>query len=340
MEHPATSPQMAARIVRLCLEQRQNVLLVGRPGIGKTDIVMAAAMELSWPLETLHGVSILPEEPAGIPMPNADHTAVDWIPSALLKRMLETTKPLVVFLDDFGQASPAVQAALMQWLLGRRINNHVISELVRFVAASNRKESSMGVSGLLAPVKGRFAQILNVEPSADDWAVWAIQAGLPLEGIAFARFRPEYLEAYKPTGDFWPEASPRTITRALEWYASIRDEALMLPMLANAAGAAWATEFLAFCRVWRSLPDVEAIVNSPDTAQVPGGDKLDVLYAVTTALAAKAKPANLAALMRYIDRLPVTFGAIFVKDCAARSKALAGHGAVTQWVTKHPELMS
>ena len=68
------------------------------------------------------------------------------------------------FLDDLGQAPMSVQAAAMQLILARRINGFKISDKVIFMAATNRREDKAGVTGILEPVKSRFAWIVELVP--------------------------------------------------------------------------------------------------------------------------------------------------------------------------------
>jgi hypothetical protein len=57
----------------------------------------------------------------------------------------------------------------MQLILARRVNSFTLPDCVSFVAASNRRQDKAGVTGILEPVKSRFATILEVSPDLDDW---------------------------------------------------------------------------------------------------------------------------------------------------------------------------
>ncbi len=59
----------------------------------------------------------------------------------------------VVFLDDIGQSPPAVQAALMQLILARRVNGHRLSDHVVFCGATNDTMHLAGVAGLCARLR-------------------------------------------------------------------------------------------------------------------------------------------------------------------------------------------
>ena len=90
------------------------------------------------------------------------------------------------------------------------INGHRVSGQVVFIAATNRRTDRAGVSGILEPVKSRFATLVELTADINDWCVWAVGAGIAPEVIAFLRFRPELLCAFDPTSDLTNSPLPRT----------------------------------------------------------------------------------------------------------------------------------
>src|SRR6185436_20188967 len=108
-------------------------------------------------------------------------------------------RPCLWFLDDLGQAPPAVQASYMPWLLERECAGNRLPDHVVVMAATNRRTDRAGVAGVLEPVKSRFASIVTLEPDVDEWCDWAIkQPFMPPEVVAFIRFRPETLNQFVP----------------------------------------------------------------------------------------------------------------------------------------------
>ena len=55
-----------------------------------------------------------------------------FLPYGELHEILHAQEETIFFLDDLGQATPAVQAACMQLILARRINGHIVSDKVTF----------------------------------------------------------------------------------------------------------------------------------------------------------------------------------------------------------------
>lgn len=310
------------------LPAREPVLLTGPPGVGKSDLVAGVARTLGYSLVVTHPVVSDPTDFKGMPavVPGEAGPSAEFLPFGDLARLLSATRATVVMLDDLGQAPPAVQAALMQLVLARRVNGHALSEEVRFVAATNRRQDRAAVTGLLAPLLDRFTTVLEVGFDVDDWVAWGIDHGMPPELLAFARLRPQLLATFEPGRDLARSPTPRAVAGLGRLVArGILDH----EVLSGAAGEGFATEFLAFRRTWSALPDRLEIYLSPTTAPVP--EAPDVLYALMGALAFGADVGNWDATVRYLERVPPEFAVLCVRDATRRDRALVQTGAYTRW---------
>jgi len=289
------------------------VLVIGKPGIGKSDIVKHVADTLGYELLIVHPVVEEPTDAKGMPWisQKGEVTVADFIPFGNSKKMRETTKPLIVFIDDFGQAAPSMQAAYMQPLLSRELNGVRISDEVRFVAASNRREDKAAVGGLLEPVKSRFCTILELEVDTDDWVLWALNNKMPIELISFIRFNKKMLDNFEPTKDIRNSPSPRTVSFVGKMLNMGIPEELRYEMFKGAAGEIFATEFIAYLKVWMGLPSIGQIKLNPDTAPVP--TETGAMYAVSTLCANSMDAGNMAPLYTYLKRLPMEFMVSAVK---------------------------
>lgn len=316
---------------------REPVLLVGSPGIGKSDLVTAAARTLGHDLIVTHPVVDEPIDYKGMPavVPGADGPTAKFLPFGELHRMVTAQTPTLVLMDDLGQAPPAVQGAAMQLVLARQINGQRISDHVSFVAATNRREDRAAVTGLITPLLDRFTLSLPVEFDLDDWVAWGIQNGMPVELLAYARLKPEAVNQFVPNRDMTKSPTPRSVA-GLGRLVNLG--VLELEALAGAAGESFAMEFLAFRRTWQEIPDRSEIYLNPDTATVP--EKPDVLYALMGALAFAANPANFSQTVRYLARVPVEFSVACVKDAACRHPEVAKTPTFLQWAQEHAAVFS
>lgn len=319
------TPSQLVTLLSVAIPQRLPVLITGAPGVGKSDIVGQAANLTGAELILSHPAVADPTDAKGLPWPKADKDEATFLPFGELARALKATVPTVWFLDDLGQATPAVQASFMQLILARRVNGHVLPDCVTFVAATNRRADRAGVSGILEPVKSRFATIIELHPDIDSWCQWAFGANIPATLIAFLRFRPDLLSDFKPSADMSNSPMPRT------WASLAKLEALSLPQqvelaaMAGAVGEGPAAEYIAFRRMFQSLTGVDAILLDPAGCKMPTAP--NELYATCTALASKATDQNLSRIGVYAKRLMDAtrgeFAVLLMRDCIRRQPKLA-----------------
>ena len=107
------------------------LLVTGAPGIGKSDVLAQAATRANAHLILSHPAVSDPTDVKGLPWVAADAKHATFLPFGELDRALNATEPTVWFLDDLGQATPAVQASYMQLLLARRVNGHALPDCER-----------------------------------------------------------------------------------------------------------------------------------------------------------------------------------------------------------------
>lgn len=305
--------------------KRLPVLITGRPGIGKSDIVAQVSDALDHDLLISHPVVEDPTDSKGLPFAAPDGQSARFLPFGDLERALQPRKrPLIWFLDDLGQASPAVQAAKMQLLLARRIGEHKLPDDVTFLAATNRRNDNAGVSGILDPLISRFATVVELEATIEEWTAWAVANGVPPELIAFLRFRPDLLSVQKTSRDIEATPSPRSwgfVARAM----GVVPKELELISHAGSVGEGAATELMAFIQIYRELPSPAVILATPDVAPIP--EAPSALYAISAALAMYANESNFERIVTYTERVIGAglneFAALLVTDALRKTPAIA-----------------
>lgn len=313
-------PSALAEVLPYFFEARKPVLLVGPPGIGKTDIPTTAAEKSGYDLILSHPAVGDPTDAKGLPWVAQDHKRATFLPFGEMERAIHATRPTVWFLDDLGQAPGAVQASYMQLLLARRVNDHVLPDCVTFVAATNRRQDKAGVQGILEPVKSRFASILHVEVDIDDWTRWAFDAGMPVELISFLRFRhttgePMLLQ-FNPSLDMVNSPCPRSWANVGRMMLAGLPQRYEREVFAGAVGEAAAGEFVAFLKMAREIPNPDAVILDPDGAVIP--KDMSVKYALVVALAARTNKTTFRGIARYAERLVEAglgeFAALLLRD--------------------------
>jgi hypothetical protein len=330
-------PAALADYLQFTIDNNFPILIKGKPGIGKSDIVtqsvslwerLKAKLSLKAKLIISHPVVSDPTDYKGLPFPKKDGTA-DFLPFGDLQQIITAKEKTIFFLDDLGQASPSVQAACMQLLLARRINGHMVSNHVTFIAATNRREDKAAVSGMLEPVKSRFASIVELEVDTEDWIKWALGHDIPTELIAFIRFRPELLDKFEPTKEIQNSPSPRTIAYVGKQQAAGLPEKFEFEAFKGAAGEAFATEYKAFLKLYRQLPSLDEIILNPSRAPIPS--EPGALYAISGALANKMNDQNIGSICTYLDRLPPENSVACMKDAVTKNRSICNNRAFIQW---------
>lgn len=316
------------------LKENLPVLVKGAPGIGKSDIVTQACNKVNYPLVISHPVVADPTDYKGLPF--AVDGEAHFLPFGDLKLLLETKEPLVYFLDDLGQATPAVQSAVMQLLLARQINGHVISPEVRFIAATNRREDRANVSGILEPVKSRFASIVELEVNTNDWVEWAWRHKMPSELISFIQFRPALLNDFKATRDIENSPCPRTVAFVGKMMNAGIPESIKFETITGATGEAFATQFVAYTKVYMELPTMIEIIDNPDSTILP--ENVSGRYAIMGAIADQMNGTNIKPLLRYLKRLGAEMTVAALKNVAIKTPEVCATKPFIDWATTNGDL--
>ena len=85
-------------------------------------------------------------------------------------------------------------------------------------------------------------------------------------------------------------------------------------------GTGAATEFSAFLRMFRELPNIDPILLNPLQEPVP--ENAAAQYAVASALAHCASDTNFDRICLYLNRLPAEFRVLCVRDAPLRTPAI------------------
>ena len=317
---------LMSRLITL-IRAGESVLLTGRPGCGKSDIAAQCVQEAGRSLIVSHPVISDPVDYRGLPA-NVGGRA-EFLPFGDLRAMIDASEPTTVFFDDLGQAAHSVQAALMQIVLARRIGDHAVSRHVSFVAATNRVRDRAGVSSILAPLINRFAQIIEIDPSIDDWMSWALRNGVPTEVVGFAAWRPALL-AEEPTKEIAAFCSPRSLAAL----GRLRKLGLTgIDTACGAIGAGAGAEFMAFMATAQKLPKIEEILKSPSKAAIPA--ETSAKYAAISLLLNHAAGDTADALTTYALRLGDEYAFLFLTSVITACPEFGGTDRYQKWAEKN-----
>ncbi len=332
---PITALQLMV-LLRKYVEKNRPVLVVGAPGIGKSDVVTQLAKKMKADFLIMHPVVSDPTDIKGMPCVIGEEAM--WIPFGDLKAMMTAKKLLIVFLDDLGQAPPMVQAAFMQLLLLREINGQKISPHVVFVSATNGKEHMAGVSGILEPVKSRFATIVHLECDAVAWIDWATKTGINHKMVQFIRKQPQMLLQFEATSDMVNTPSPRTVVFASEALDYDLPADIERIAVQGAVGEGFAIDLYAFLSVYDELPDIDMALRHPSRIDMPTSASANLAFA--GALGYYANDDNIKNIMKLIKRFKSPeYGSQALTMAQNRNKKIRHNRVVIEWLTENHDIM-
>lgn len=308
---------------------KRPVLVESAPGIGKTQIAAQVALELGVEFKTIHAPLLLPED-YGLPSISKDKSSVDFIVSRD-KFPLETSDCAdrgILLIDELSQADSSAQKILANLIQEREIHGKRLKKDWTIIATGNRLSDRAGANRILGHLANRLTRV-EVEVSLDDWTQWALNNGVKPEVISFIRFRPELLSSYDASQD--TSATPRAWSEGVSPSLGAIESALEFEVFRGDVGEGPASEFLAFLKIFRKLPNPDAVLLNPTKIDVPTDPA--TLYALCGALAHRVTGANFDRAMTYVGRMPPEFSVLFVRDASARCSDIFTTKAYISWAS-------
>lgn len=327
------NPSLVIDTVASLILAGRNVLIKGSPGIGKTEVVKQAIVraqeragqEVGFMYH--HGPSKLPEH-FGVPVPNMARTAVQFcIPGNFpIEGATNLPKLGAVMWDDAGQLDSGQQKIVANIIQERELHGHAMMPGWVHVMTGNRIEDRAGSNRLLTHLANRLT-VITMETHHDDWINWALDNEVAIEVISFIRFKPDMLNSFSPDNE--QNATPRS------WVEGVSDLIGKLPPAAEfetfkgGVGEGPATEFTAFLKVFRELPDPDAVLMDPDKYPVP--TEPSVLFALSGALSVRGNKDNFDRLVNFCGRMPPEFNVRTIKDVIARQPEVTHTRVFSEW---------
>ncbi|MYL28163.1 MULTISPECIES: ATP-binding protein [Halomonadaceae] len=328
------------------------IMLWGPPGVGKSTLVRDVCQEQGIHFMDLRLAQREPVDLRGLPVPKDDH--VDWLLSGEWPRDPESRG--IILFDELTAADRSLQVAAYEMILDRRLGDlYKLPDQWLVVGAGNRSEDQAVAHTISSALANRFCH-LELEAGLETWCQWASRERLHTDVIAFLRFRPECFFAME--GDLergWP--SPRSWTRVAQTLSHGGDElpedSLSL-MIQGLVGQGAGTEFLAFRRQSRDLPDIEAMLEGRIEPEFP--ERADQRYAFATALAQylwkgpkEHRQTRVERFFRISEVMSSDFATLAMLDAMEgasanqreqRAEALLGHARFAQWSQQHGAVFS
>jgi hypothetical protein len=288
----------------------------------------AAALDL--PVIDIRAVLLDPVDLRGLPTIKAGKS--HWATPDFLPAKGEG----VLFLDELNAAPPLVQAACYQLVLDRKLGEYELPKGYAVIAAGNRESDRAVTHRMPSALANRFLH-LDFDIDLADWTTWALANKIETPVIAFLRFRPALLHSFDPKSSEKAFPSPRSWEFVSKILSINPSKEIEYELYKGAIGEGAAAEFTGFIRIFRNLPNPDAILMNPATAPVP--DDPATLYALCGSLARKASVNTFDRLAEYFGRLPVEFSVMAVRDCVQICSGITETRAFIEWCSVNSEVL-
>ena len=311
---------------------QRTVCIEGPPGGGKTTIVHQVAEELGVPCIERHMPTMLVED-FGVLFPKGEESLHYKLPDWFPLKGKAPDRGILLF-DDRNQAGGDLQKVLANICQARTLHGAQMPDGWMVVSTGNRQSDRAGANRVLSHLRNRET-VLELETHIDDSTAWALNNNVRSEVVSFWRFRPALLHDFDAQRD--QNATPRS------WVDGVSDVLGTVPPEAEyecfkgAIGEGAAAEFTGFLRIFRKLPNPDAVQMNPTTADVPTDPA--TIYALAGSLAARATDSNMDRFGTYIERLPPEFSVLAMSMACRRNPDLANTGAFTKWSIAHQEVL-
>ena len=327
-------PTLMKSTLKSLISIKRTVCLEGPPGGGKTTLVQDVARELGLSYIEMHLPTMLVED-FGIPVidgPSLTYKVPDWYPAKGSRH--DDGRGGVLCFDDRNQAGADIQKVLANICQARTLHGAPLADGWSVVSTGNRMSDRAGANRILSHLRNRET-VIELETHLDDSTQWMIDNDVKPEVIAFLRFRTGLLHDFDPQRESNP--TPRSWVEGVSAVLGAVPPEAEYECFKGAVGEGAAAEFVGFLRIFRKLPNPDAILLSPDTYDVPSDPA--TLYALSGSLAERASQANLDRVCTYISRMPPEFSVLTMSYACRKKPELASTQAFTQWAVKHQDVL-
>jgi len=240
----------------------------------------------------------------------------------------------LLFLDEMNSAPIAVQAAAYKLVLDRAVGQNKLHPQVAIMAAGNKEDDNAIVNRMGTAMQSRMVHI-NLKVDFKAWLAWAASAGIDHRITSFINYKPDNLSKFNPNHSDATSACSRTwefCSRLIAPYpGQLPNEKRAL--IAGTISEGMAAEFFGFCKIYKSLPTVQDIISNPTKIKVP--EEPSQMFALSGSIANHIKEGTAAALMSFVERMPLEFQVITLQEMLKRNKEMIKAPSVTGWVNKN-----
>lgn len=345
---PVLTPSQLERHLLICKQTNQSVLILGRPGGGKTTIVHKVC-DMTKTYAVVRRVNGMDPTDLGLPYVYEDNNGIkrhsftvpDFFFGADDDIPEEYPGGVAVFFDEVPQGLPAMQNRIREMLQERTLSGRKVNDKVWFVLAGNFAQDKAATY----PIPKQLLNCLSVvalAPDLEDFFRFCSTHNIRPEIPAFAKLFPDCLDSYDP--DSMINCTSRSLCTVSPLMDTNPPMDAELDLYSSRIGKGWGAQFTGFLQVFRDLPKLEDIVKSPMRTELPDEDRTDVLCALAAMLGRALNYNNADSVIKYLQRLPAEFCVFAMRDAFRRNAETGGnlhkHKAMTQWAYEHGDVIN
>ena len=191
--------------------------------------------------------------------------------------------PIILMIDEYGKANPAVKTALLRLMLERKMGSYELHPESIVFATTNL--GAEGVGDLLPPhARNRITVVTVKKPGHMDWIEWGINNDIDHTLLGWVKDNPQIFQSFEDVSNpddnpyiFHPRSqraafvTPRSLEAASDWLKvrHLIDDVSLTAALIGTVGDRAAMDLMAFVRLAEDLPSLDSIKRDPLNAKVP-----------------------------------------------------------------------
>lgn len=330
-------------------------IVKGRPGSGKSAITKVVERRLNLKMIDCRVANMEPVEVGGYPDLSGEYAVyktVEYFPTAdwslpINPETGEEYEGWLLNLEELTHACPEMQGALYRIILDRLVGQKPLHPKVHIIATGNRVEDRAAANELGSALSSRLVH-LNYNGDFQGFRRHMVQEGWASQIIGFLSWKETLVNNFDPKNAGEPFACERTwdflnnlTTKA--WGGNVPETKFKI--VAGTIGTAAASDFMAYCAVFKDLIPLNDILANPDTVRIP--DDQSAQIALVTELAHKVckvadeSPDELQqtaeAIVKFFSRLRVPYAILGFKMMYAANEHIINIACMTNVIVKHAD---
>lgn len=275
---------------------KRTVLVQGHMGTGKSSLLKTLGLDL--PTHTQCYFDCTTKDLGDISIPSLQAIETDgcvrFIPNEELGVHLD--KPIILMIDEYGKANPAVKNAMLRVILERKVGSYELHPDSLVFATTNL--GAEGVGDLLPPhARNRMTVVTSRKPDNMEWVEWGINNEVDHSVLGWAKDNPQLFYSFEDVASpdenpyiYHPKSqraafvTPRSMEAASDWVKQrdVLDEQTLTAALIGTLGDRAALDLVNYVKMVDQLPSMESIKQNPMTAKLPTSAAVKALVVFRT----------------------------------------------------------